>query len=136
MWRRTFPEIIMTNRFIHDEREGFRDDLNHAFIYGFRFDVAPYRCRKISVAGLPEYGAHLKKLLDLKREYAEFFYYGKFVCDTDLSLPAGVRCCEYLNAGGTGRMFALWNSGKEDASLEICGREVSLGAGCVTCIKK
>ncbi|MBO7376025.1 MAG: hypothetical protein J6V01_02875 [Clostridia bacterium] len=135
MWRRTFPEIIMTNRFIHDERDGFRDDLNHAFIYGFRFDVAPYRCRKISVAGLPEYAEHLKKLLDLKREYAEFFYYGKFVCDTDLSLPSGVRYCEYLNAGGTGRMFALWNSGKEDASFEICGREVRLGAGCVACIK-
>ena len=131
MWRRTFPGIIMTNRFIHDEREGFRDDLNHAFIYGFRYDVAIYRCRKACVTELPAYAAHLKKLLDLKKEYSEFFYGGKFVCETDLSLPEGVKYCEY-EAGGK-RMFALWNNSKEEKSFDVIGRTVTLPAGEVAC---
>lgn len=135
MFRRTFPEIIMSNRHIHDCREGFRDDLNHAFITGCRFDVAIYRCRKVGVAGEPAYEEHLGRLLALKEKYHKFFYGGRFVCDTDLALPAGVKYYEYLAADGE-RMFAVWNDSRVQQSFDICGQAVSLEAGDVTCVVK
>ena len=135
MFRRTFPEPVITNRWIHDCRRGWRDDLNHAFIFGMRFDVAIWRCRKIGVAGLPEYGEHLKKLLDLKEKYRRFFYdweNGRFVCDTALDLPEGIFCCEYKN--GDERMFALRSAADETLTFEVCGRSVILAPQDVACV--
>lgn len=135
MFRRTFPEIIMTNRHLHDCREGFRDDLNHAFITGCRFDVAIYRCRKASIAQLPEYADYLAHILALKEQYHKFFYGGRFVCDTELALPAGVKYYEYLAEDGE-RMFALWNDTHEAMTLNVCGHEISLAPGQVGCVVK
>ena len=135
MFRRTFPEPVITNRWIHDCRRGWRDDLNHAFIFGMRFDVAIWRCRKIGVAGLPEYGEHLKKLLELKEKYRRFFYdweNGRFVCDTALDLPEGIFCCEYKN--GDERMFALRSAADETLTFEVCGRSVTLAPQDVACV--
>ncbi len=135
MFRRTFPEIIMTNRFIHDCRRGWKNDLNHAFIQGFRYDVALYRCRKIGIGSLPKYGEHLGKILALKHEYSRFFYdpNAKYVCETALELPDSIRYCEYVN--GDERMFALRNDSDKTVEFDVCGKHVSLeeyGIACVT----
>ena len=56
----TFPDVIITNRMMHDEREDFRRHYNSAFIYGLRFDASVYRCRKVSIAAMPNMTAHLR----------------------------------------------------------------------------
>ena len=133
MFRRTFPEIIMTNRFIHDCRTGFRDDLNNAFIHGFLYDVAIYRCRKSTMAALPEYAEHIAKITKLKEQYKEFFYEGgRYVCDTTLDVPEGVRYCEYLL--GKKRMFALWNASKHSLSFELFGKTFNMDVDGIDCI--
>ena len=134
MYRRTFPEPIISNRWIHDCRRGWKDDLNHAFIYGMRFDVAIWRCRKVGIAALPEYGEHLKKLLDLKAEHSRFFYdwgRARFVCDTDLTPPEGIHCCEYKN--GDEHLFALRSDAAETLTFDILGRSVTLAPQDVAC---
>ena len=136
MFRRSFPEIIMTNRFIHDCRTGWQNDLNHAFINGFRYDVALFRCRKIGIASMPEYGEHLEKILKLKEEYSRFFYdrEAKYVCETELSLPAEIKYCEYVN--GDERMFALRNDAETPVTFTLLGKEMTLegyGIECVVC---
>lgn len=136
MFRRTFPEIIMTNRFIHDCRAGWKDDLNHAFINGYRFDVALFRCRKIGIGSMPEYGEHLSKILKLKEEYSRFFYDrdGKYVCETELTLPAEVKYCEYVNTRTNERMFALRNDSNKPVDLDILSKHLSLEANGIACV--
>ncbi len=126
LFRRTFPEVIMTNRFIHDCRPGWQNELNYAFIQGFRFDVALFRCRKISITGIPEYAEHIKKIMDKKTEYSRFFYNreAKYVCDTELTLPAGVFYTEYTL--GDERMFALRSENTVPTEVTICGKTVTL----------
>ncbi len=135
MFLRTFPEPIISNRFIHDCRIGFREDLNHAFMNGFRFDVAIYRCRKDTIGALPEYAEQIAKIMKLKEQYAEFFYFGgKYVCDTELSLPQGVKYCEYVHAEK--RMFALWNDSKAPVSFELFGKTIEMDIDGIDCIVK
>ncbi len=135
MFRRTFPEIVMSNRHVHDDEDPiFREAMNHAFVSGLRFDVAIYRSRKIGVKEMPKYAAYLKELLDMKEQYKKYFYHGKFVCNTDLSLPDCVTCNEYEAQDG-GRMFALWNRAGEPITVSVLGKSVTLGANSVDCVE-
>jgi len=134
MFRRTFPEIIMTNRFIHDCRTGWKDDLNHAFINGFRYDVALFRCRKIGIGSMPEYGEHLEKIFRLKEEYSRFFYdrNARYVCQTELDLPEEIKYCEYVN--GSERMFALRNDSSKEVEFDILSKHIILEANGIACV--
>ncbi|MBQ2709074.1 MAG: hypothetical protein IJF67_12485 [Clostridia bacterium] len=123
----TFPEIPISNRNIHDDKDGFRDHLNYAFTYGMIFDAAIYRCRLIGVAGLPEYAAHLKKLLDIKDAYRKYFYHGKFRTMFGEALPAGIRAGRFEAEDGTS-IAALWNTSGEDMRFTLCGRDVEVKA--------
>jgi len=131
MYRRTFPETIMTNRFIHDCRDDYKSQLNFAFIQGHRFDVSIYRGRVCGIAGEPEYTNYIKKLIDLKEIYKRFFYEGKYVVDTQLSLPKGVHMCEYVH--GNERLFAFWNMNEAPCSVSVSGNDVLLNADDVAC---
>ena len=134
LYRRTFPEVIMTNRMVHDQRTNWKHYLNDSFIQGFRFDVAIFRSRKVGIAGLPEYAEYVKKLLDLKKEYARFFYDrdARYVCDTDLDLPNGISYTEYVN--GNERLFALRNAKEEPITVTIAGQSVTVEPCGVACI--
>ncbi len=134
LFRRTFPEIIMTNRFTHDCRPGWKNELNYSFIHGFRFDVAIFRCRKVGIAGLPEYAEHVKKIMAKKAEYSLFFYNreAKYVCDTVLDLPAGIFYAEYTL--GEERMFALRSENAEETEVTICGQTLTLEPYGIDCI--
>ncbi len=116
MFRRTFPEVIMTNRLLHDCRKHWKEDLNFAFVFGNRFDVAVYRSRA-DIEQIPEYAQHVGKLLTLKKQYAEFLYdrQAKFVCDDELSLPDGGIYAEYKNGGK--KMFAFPTGRKKTSPL-------------------
>ena len=126
----------MTNRFIHDTRTGWKCDLNYAFIQGFRFDIALYRCRKIGISGLPEYAEHIKQILDLKEKHARFFYNRetKYVCETELNLPDSVGCCEYRL--GDDRMFALCNYTEKEVTVKVLGTDITLAPCGIACVEK
>ncbi len=134
LFRRTFPEIIMSNRFIHDCRPGWQNELNYAFVQGFRYDIALFRCRKITISGLPEYAEHIKMIMDKKAEYERFFYNRetKYVCDTELSLPAGVLYAEYTL--GNERMFALGSCNSTPTEVTVCGKTVTIEPYGVDCV--
>lgn len=60
MFLNTFPECVMSNRFIHDDKDGFEQHLNYAFVFGLVFDVSIYRGRG-SISDCPGYGEYVKK---------------------------------------------------------------------------
>ena len=110
MYRYTFPEIITSNRLIHDEKPGWQKHLNYTFVFGMRFDSAIYRCRA-SLAKTPAYGEHIKKLVALREQYLDFLLDGKF----DLPrrpLQEKVWGAEYTLDGET--IISVWNDGAED----------------------
>ena len=135
LFRRTFPEIIMTNRFTHDCRNGWKKELNYAFVHGFRFDVAIYRSRG-DIEMLPEYAALIGKLLALKRSYARYFYDSdsRYVCDTVLSVPSGIRYAEYKR--GNEKLFVFSNENEEDVTLCVDGVCVTVPAMGVACAER
>ncbi|HOP11166.1 MAG TPA: DUF6259 domain-containing protein [Oscillospiraceae bacterium] len=132
MFLRTFPEVIMTNRFVHDCRVDWKKELNHAFIHGFRFDVSIYRGRNSTIADLPEYAAYIKKLIALKDEYREFFYHGRYICETALVVPEGVQYTEYQNSDR--RMFAFWNKSSKTTTFNAAGKNIRINPEDVTCV--
>lgn len=133
MLLRTFPEMVHTNRFIHDDKPGAEEAFYHAFVYGFRFDLCPYRGRA-DIRVMPKVAAVVKRLVGLYEEYREFFYEGKFVCDTDVVLPANVRKGEFLAADGVRRLITLWNDTPADVTLDVGGRSVTVGAKNIACV--
>lgn len=130
---RTFPEMVHTDRFVHDDKAGIERLLHHAFIYGFRFDVSPWRGRT-DISSMPRLTALVKRLVDLRDNYREFFYRGKFVCDTDFLLPTRVRKGEFLSEDGKRRLITLWNDNATEVTMDICGKSVTIAPGDVACV--
>ena len=132
LFLRTFPEAVQTNRFIHDDKDGFERLMNYAFIYGLRFDISVYRGRKRILGELPRLAAYTKKLTALREKYKRFFYDGRFVVDTPLKLPAHIRMGEYVH--GEERMAALWNDSGKIQRFCLAGRTITMLAQEVQCI--
>ncbi|MBQ3928440.1 MAG: hypothetical protein II710_07355 [Clostridia bacterium] len=132
LYLRTFPETVHTDRFVHDDKPGVARLLNHAFIYGFRFDISPWRGRT-DLSSMPRLTERVRKLVDLREQYKEFFYYGTFVCDTDVVLPQEVRKGEFLSADRTKRLLTFWNDTPNDIELRVGDRDVTIPAGDVSC---
>ncbi len=133
----TFPEAIMTNRFIHDERADYRLQLNFALICGYRYDVSIYRGRVIDMDGTPNYANHVKRLLEFKEKYHRFFYPSRF-CMKDLpQVPDAVLMTEYVYENEKLVLFlncektpqnVIWNGKTYEIPaynvLSICGEDV------------
>lgn len=130
MYRHTFPETIMTNRLIHDERHDYQRELNFAFAYGYRFDVGIYRCRG-SIGDAPAYGAHIAALLKLREQYKEFFYEGMFTAETDVDLPKGIVKTEYKH--DSRHLFVFWNDSPAEISFTFNNKTFTLAANALAC---
>lgn len=121
MYLNTFPETIVTNRFIHDEREDYKLQLNYALVCGYRFDIAIYRCRKIDMSGVPDYAEHIKRLLEYKEKYSRFFYPSKFSMEELPDVPKDVLVTEYVD--GEEHLVLMLNCGREARKVVCEGRE-------------
>ncbi len=133
LFRRTFPEPIVTNRFTHDSREGFERQLNFAFIHGYRYDVSIYRGRTCGIAGDPAYAERIKRLVDEKARYAGFFYGdGRFLDVADP--PPPLKGCLYRDAAGR-VLAALWNDSDRPANCSFEGRRIRLPPQEVGCVE-
>lgn len=124
MFIRTFPEIVQTDRFVHDDKDDTDRRLAHAFIRGFRLDVCPWRGRA-HIGQLPSLAEKIGRLLSLKEKYHRFFYGGTIAFETKLDVPAGIRYGEFVD--GEDRIFALWNDSANDITFELFGKTYTLG---------
>ncbi len=128
---RTFPETIMTNRFIHDCRKDYKLQLNWAFAMGFRFDVSIYRGRVVGIAGEPDYAEYVQRLIDLKSRWARFFYGGTFVVDTRYELPDSILMTEYKD--GSENLLVFVNKSSESVSFKAGDKTITLEGNGVEC---
>ena len=128
LFRYAFPDVVVTNRFAHDEKDSFRHELNFAFVNGLRYDVSIYRGRLIDVSGMPEYSEHLKNLLSLKEKYREYFYEGKFIGeDEQIDKPHFITANLFESPDGK-RLLALWNESSNDYTVSAYGSGIRIGA--------
>ncbi|MNI21906.1 hypothetical protein D3C73_754480 [compost metagenome] len=130
LYRQTFPETIMSNRYMHDERSDFKQQLHFAFVYGYRFDIAIFRSRA-TITSAEAYGIHIKELIALRDRYSEFFYHGIFSLDTDMELPEGIIKTEYVHHAR--RLFVFWNDSKDEKQISFQNRTIRLGANELLC---
>ena len=115
MFRYAFPEVRVSNRFAHDEKNIYKRELNYAFVHGLMFDVGIYRCRYQSIEECPNYMEHLARLVALREQYCDFFTDGRFDLPS-MKLPNGVWGVEYtLN---NRRILTIWNDTADEFSLE------------------
>lgn len=127
MFRYTFPECTVSNRLIHDEKEGWEKHLNYAFVHGLIFDVALWRCRIKSIDDLPNYGKKVGELIALREQYLDYFTLGAFDM---LDLPDGVWGAKYTYDGKS--IAALWNDTK--VPFEMAGQMVDPKSVKVVCL--
>ncbi len=132
MFMRTFPELIQSDRFVHDYKEGMNRSLNHAFIRGFRFDVSPWR-GMTDISSIPQLGEKLGEIIKLKEEYHRFFYDGRYVVeDRPAGLPECVNYGEFVHGNET--MYALWNDSDSEVNFTVAGKEITMKAQEVKCV--
>ena len=119
IFRYTFPGAIISNRGIHDERYGWKRELNYAFTFGLIFDVAIYRCRVGTIKLAPEYAEYIKKMIEMRNPYFKFFKEGKFNIPS-VSLPSNIKAAEYQY--GDKCIMTVWND--SDDAAEVCGKTI------------
>lgn len=124
LFRQCFPDCIISNRLIHDEKENFQDHLSYAFVYNLIFDVSIYRGRKTDISAAPAYGEYVKRLIDTKQKYHDFFYGGTYSSAYDLHLPDKVFGANYTFGGS--RITALCNHTASSIVLDVYGKKVTL----------
>lgn len=142
LYLNTFPETIVTNRRIHDERADYRLQLNYILLCGYRFDVCIYRGRAVDMDSVKGYANQVKHLLDYKERYHRFFYPANFQMDELPELPDTVLMAEYayqderlvlmLNAEKEAQKITFRNKEYEIPGwsvLSICGDEVEIIEG-------
>ena len=113
LFRYAYPEIITSNRFIHDEKKDFEKHLNYAFVFGLIFDVSTYRCRA-TLEEAPRFGEYVHKLVQMRNKYIDHFVYGKFDLP-DTELPEGVWGAKYTFGGVA--ITTLWNDSESDYEI-------------------
>jgi hypothetical protein len=128
MYRYVFPETIITNRLIHDEKTFYQHHLAFAFVNGLRFDVSVYRGRETDIIAVPNYAEYLSYLLTIKQHYCEFFYDGVFIGD-DVSVKKPLHITANLFRSNEGKeLLVLWNSGHHDETVEAYSVSYTLAA--------
>lgn len=132
MFLSTFPECVISNCFLHDDKDGFEKHLNYDFVYGLIFDVSIYRGRG-SLIDCPRYGEYVKKLIDLKEKYHNFFCDGKLICAFDYTLPSGVLAAIYEY--NESKIIAVCNNGDEEKEFSVSDNTVKLKSDAVTVIE-
>ena len=79
-FRYAFPEVIISDREIRDDKGDYKRRVNHALQMGLKSDVEIYRCRA-TIAEAPKYRDYLAEANALRKELNPFFVYGTFLDD-------------------------------------------------------
>lgn len=124
LYLNTFPETILTNRRIHDERDDYKLQLNFVLLCGYRFDVCLNRGRYVDMSGSVGYAEKVKELLDFKEKYHRFFYPSLFKIDETVDIPDSVLMTEYVD--GDDKLFMFLNCEKKSQIIEFHGKEYEI----------
>lgn len=116
MFRTVFPEPVVTNRLVHDEKTGWRDQLNYAFFYNLAFDVSIHRGRR-TISAYPDYAEQVGLLTGLRRQHLEHFVHGRF----ELVSASPAAHARYVPDSGP-VLDVYWNS--TDETIEFDGVRV------------
>lgn len=127
LYLHTFPGLRITNRFVHDDKDGFKDHLNYAFTCGLIFDVCIYRGRVFGIEGLPEYANHIKYLNDIKAAYKPYFYHGTYRSMYGENLPDGIMSGKFTASNGS-YIVTFWNKTDNDLGFELYGKYITVKA--------
>ena len=131
LYRHTFPEVVISNRWAHAEEKGFLYKLNYAFVTGLVFDVSIYRGRRVDMSGAPQYAEAVSRLIALKEAYRSFFYGGRFTSvEHDLALPYRVHAAVYRHEDAA--ILAMCNNTGNEVTLTVLGHPLTLADGEVT----
>lgn len=114
IFRYIFPDIPVSNRYLHDEVKGWEKHLNYAFVFGLIFDIGLYRCRAKTIEVCHNYAERVKKIIDLREPYRAFFTDGKFDLPDEI-YPAGVWAAKYTL--GEKSILALWNDSEKAVTV-------------------
>lgn len=79
-FRYTFPEIILSDRDIRDDKD-IQRRVNHTVLKGLRNDVEIYRCRAL-IDETPNYQTYLTQVNQLKQRFQNLLLLGKYT-DTE-----------------------------------------------------
>lgn len=125
MFQRTFPEVIQTDRFVHDDKDGTDAALGHAFVRGYRLDVSPWRGRA-QLSDLPDLAEKIRRILALKAQYKDYFYDGRQVFNVNPDLPACIGWGAFENADGSSRILALWNNSDREQTFRAGNHTIAM----------
>lgn len=90
LFRTVFPEPVVSNRLVHDQRDGWLHDLHYAFVFNLAFDVSVFRGRG-GLESVPGYELAIARLAALRRHHLRFFTSGVFAApDQDWDGPVVV----------------------------------------------
>lgn len=132
LYLNTFPETILTNRRIHDERKDYKLQLNYVLFCGYRFDVCIYRGRFVDMAGCPGYAEKVKELLAFKEKYHRFFYPAHFKMEENPELPFSVQMAEYVS--GDEKLYLFFNGKAEDEEISFQNKAYRVPASGIVAI--
>ena len=124
MFRHTFPEAIISNRNIHDQKDEFRKHWNYAFVEGLVFDVSTNRGRTFDMNGYPKSASYIKELINIKKKYKEFFFGGKYSSACDLNLPENVFAAYYT--AGNRQICVLCNNTDDNFETTVYGKKCKI----------
>ena len=121
-FRYTFPEIVMTNREMGQDEANYVDNVGYTFIFGIAFDMTIYRCCG-ELDDIPNYAKYLAHAVELRKQYADYFFDGTFVHTDGFKASENVfRHIGYRAADG--RLgVALWNWSDADATVTYTNTE-------------
>lgn len=111
LFRTVFPEPIVSNRFIHDERADWAEQLNYALVYNLAFDVAIHRSRR-TIDDYPSYAGRVEYLVAQRRAHKKVFDEGAF----ELITQGDITHTRYST--GDQQVDVYWNRSDQSAVLD------------------
>lgn len=113
LFRYTFPDAIITNRFINNEGENYDKQLRWDFMIGMRFDTGEIPRFSDERAGGPRYAQIIGEMNSLRMQYAEFMMDGLFTIRDTSPLPYDVYRTEY--EAEDGRLLRILYNASDEA---------------------
>lgn len=113
LFRCAFPEPTVTNRLVHDESDGWRQQLRYALTFNLAFDIAIHRGRG-DLRNVPAYAAEVRELNALRKEFGNQFSSGHAECPADGADDGLV----HMRYGVLDPLDIIWNAGAEECTWE------------------